>query len=106
MPSLYFRVTATTTDALSNRKFSVVPPRGAILNAWLSAATATDTYGLSIGDRDIMVNGSVANVEAAASVVDTDRDQTIFNELVGGGQLFLPVTLTTRVNVLLHLRYL
>lgn len=106
MPSLSFSVTATTTDALSNRKFAVVPVGGALLNLWASCATATDSFGLSIGDRDIIVNGALMNVEAAASVVDIDRDQLIMNELIGGGQLFLPVTLTTRVNFLIILRYL
>lgn len=106
MPTLRFRVAATTTDALSNRKFSVVPARGAVLNMWNTVTTTTDTYGLSIGDRDIMVNGSIANIEASADVVDTDRDQTVFNELVNGGQLFLPVTVTTEAHFLIHLRYL
>ena len=106
MPSLRFRVAATTTDALSNRKFAVIPLRGAILNMWASVTTTTDSYGLSIGDRDIMVNGSLANVEAAADVVDTDRDQVVFNERVSGGQLFLPVTVTTEAHFLIHLAYL
>lgn len=105
MPSLRFRVSATTTDAMANRKFNVIPAVGAILNLWGAAVTATDTFGLSIGDRDIMVNGSSLNIEASADVVDTDRDQMVFNELVGGGQLFMPVTVTTEAQFLLHLRY-
>ena len=106
MPSLRFNVSATTTDALANRKFAVVPAGGAILNVWAATVTVTDTFGLSIGDRDIMVNGSLMNIESSADVVDTDRDQLIFNELVRGGQLFLPVTLTTQAQFLIHLRYL
>lgn len=106
MPSLRFRVSATTTDALANRKFSVVPARGAIINLWGAAVTATDTWGISIGDRDIAVNGSAINIEVSADVIDTDRDQMVFNELIGGGQLFLPVTVTTEAQFLIHLRYL
>ncbi len=105
MPSLRFD-SATNADALSNRKFSVVPARGAVLNLWASCATAGDVFGLSIGDRDIMVVGSEANIEASADVVDVSRDQLIFNELVKGGQLFLPTTSGTEMQFLLALKYL
>lgn len=107
MPSLRFNVSATSDDVLANRKFSTVPAGGAILNLWASCVTVTDAFGLSIGDRDIMVTGSLMNIEASADVIDTDRDQLVFNELVGGGQLFLPVSaLTTQCQFLMHLRYL
>lgn len=105
MPSLRFD-SATNTDALSNRKFSVVPAGGAILNLWASGATAADTFGISIGDRDIMVTGSEMNIEGAVDVVDVQRDQLVFNELIGGGQLFLPLTATAEEQFLMHLRYL
>ncbi len=106
MPSLRFNVSATTTDALANRKFAVVPAGGAVLNLWASTVTVTDTFGLSIGDRDIIVNGALMNLEAAADVVDVARDQLVFNEIVSGGQLFLPVTLTTQSQFLIVLKYL
>jgi len=106
MPSLRFIVPATTTDAMANRKFNVIPAGGAVLNLWATSVTVTDTFGCSVGDRDILVDGSVANVTSAAGVVDTDRDQVIFNEVVEGGQIFLPATLTTDMNFLIHLRYL
>ncbi len=106
MPSLRFIVPATTTDAMANRKFNVIPAGGAVINAWITSVTVTDTFGLSVGDRDIIVDGSVANVTSSAGVCDIDRDQVIFNEVVEGGQIFLPMTLTTDMNVLIHLRYL
>ncbi len=106
MPSLRFRVAATTPDSMSNRKFNIIPLAGAILNVWAASVTTTDTWGLSVGDRDIIVDGSLLNIEAAADVVDTDRDQVIFNEQVDGGQIFLPVTVTTEAQFLIHLRYL
>lgn len=106
MPTIRTAPTATNADVLSNLKFSVIPARGAILNLWASSATNGDTFGLSIGDRDIIVNGTELNVEASADVIDTDRDQMVFNEIIGGGQLFLPVTLTTEAQFLIHLRYL
>ncbi len=106
MPSLRFTVSATTPDALSNRKFSVVPAAGAILNLWVSGVTGTDSFGLAIGDRDIMVDGSLISIEISADVIDASRDQQVFNEVIGGGQLFLPVTVTTEAQFLIHLRYL
>lgn len=106
MPSLRFRVSSTTTDALANRKFAVVPGPGAILNVWASSVTTTDTFGLSVGDKEIMVNGSLMNVESAADVIDSDRDHLVINEVIPGGQMFLPVTVTTEAQFLIHLRYL
>ena len=106
MPSLRFIVPATTPDAMSNRKFNIIPAGGAILNLWGTGVTVTDTFGLSVGDRDIVVDGSVINVTSSAGVVDTDRDQIVFNEEVDGGQIFLPCTLTTDMNFLIHLRYI
>jgi len=106
MPSLRFIVPATTPDAMSNRKFNIVPAGGAIMNLWVTSVTVTDTFGISVGDRDLIVDGSVANVTSAAGVCDVERDQVLFNEEVDGGQIFLPMTLTTDMNVLIHLRYL
>ena len=105
MPILRFD-SATTSDALANRKFAVIPAPGAVLNLWASGATAGDTFGLSIGDRDICVNGTEMNIESSADVVDIDRDQLIFNELIGPGQLFLPVTATAEAQFLISLQYL
>ena len=106
MPSLRFRVSATTDDAMSNRKFNVIPAGGAVLNLWGAGVTATDSFGISVGDRDIMVPSSVLSIEVAADVIDVERDQLVFNEIVEGGQIFLPVTVTTEAQFLIHLRYL
>ena len=53
-----------------------------------------------------MVDGSLISIEISADVIDTSRDQVVFNEVIGGGQLFLPVTVTTEAQFLIHLRYL
>jgi hypothetical protein len=105
MPTIRFGTT-TSTDALANRKFNIIPQGGAIVNVWASSVTNGDTFGLSIGDRDIVVNGTEMNIEAAADVIDVARDQMVFNEIVGPGQLFLPVTVTTEAQFIIHLRYL
>lgn len=105
MPSLRFRVSATTTDALANRTFNVVPAGGAVVNLWGAGVTTTDNFGFAVGSRQIMVNGSLENIEASADVCDNDRDQLLFNELIPPGQLFMPVTVTTESQYLINLAY-
>lgn len=108
MPSIRRRITAVTADALQGIKFSDIPgPNGAIINLWASAVTATDDIGLAIGDREILVAGTDINIEASADVIDTDRDQLVFNEVVPPGHLFLPVNaITTELQFLLAITYL
>lgn len=106
MPSIRLRVSATTGNALSTQKFRIVPPLGALISLWIAGVTATDNYGLSIGNQDIVVQGTTVNIEASADVIDTDRDQVVFQEQIPGGELFMPVTLTTEVQFLIALRYL
>ena len=107
MPTITGRVSAVTSDALANKKFNVIPESGAILNVWAAGATKDDAIGVSVGDRDIAVQGTIINIESSADVIDVNRDQVIFNEVVGGGQLFLPVSaVTTELAYLIHLRYL
>lgn len=106
MPTVKLVVNATTTDALANNTFNVIPPGGAIINGWFSGATVDDAVGLKIGDRDIMVQGTTVNIEGSADVCDTSRDQLVFSEVVGPGQLYMPVTVTTELQALLHIRYL
>jgi len=49
---------------------------------------------------------SEMNIESATDVVDVERDQIVFNEVIPGGQLFLPVTATAEAQFLITLRYL
>lgn len=107
MPTVKLVVNATTTDAMANNTFNVIPPGGAIINGFFSGATVDDAVGLKIGDRDIMVQGTTVNIEEAADVCNCNgRDQLIFNEVVGPGQLYMPVTVTTELQAVLHIRYL
>jgi len=106
MPTIRF-ATATDTDALSNLKFATVPVGGAILNVWVSSVTNGDNWGISLGDRDLVVNGTECNIEISADVIDIQRDQMVFDEvLLSGGQLFFPATVTTELQAILALRYL
>lgn len=106
MPSIRARVSATTANALATQKFRTVPPMGALLSLWAAAVTGTDNFGLAIGNQDIVVQGTVMNIEVSADVIDIDRDQVVFQEQIPGGELFLPVTVTTEAQLLIALRYL
>jgi hypothetical protein len=87
-------VSATTTDALQNELIKdVVTP--SIVNLWATSVTVTDTIGLSLDQTTIVAPGT-CNVSAAAlGMVDTARDQLLFNSVVGIGKLRMPVTVTT-----------
>ena len=107
MPTIKGAVTAATTDALSNVKFNTIPPPGAIINMWIACAANGGTFGLAIGDRDIVVQGTESNVEVSADVIDAARDQVVFDEVVGPGQLYLPIPAAgTETQYQLHIRYL
>lgn len=106
MPTVTDRVAATTANALATKKFNVIPPGGAVLNLWASGVTKTDAVGLSVGDREIIVQGSPCNVETAVDTLDLTRDQMVFNEIVGPGELFMPVTVTTEMQYRLQITYL
>lgn len=106
MPSIKPPGGGTSTDALANIKFAVIPLGGAILNFWASGATAADSVGLSIGARDMLVAGSECNIETSADRIALNVDQLLFNEPVEAGQLFLPVVATSEVQFLIALAYL
>jgi len=93
-------VSATTNDALSDQDIrTVLAP--SVVNLWASTVTVTDTIGLRL-DKTIIMDDGTANVSAAAvGMVDTDRDQLVFNSIVGPGELRLPITVTTSAIFLL-----
>ena len=100
MASLRRLVSATTNDALADQDIRRVEAPS-IVNLFASAVTVTDTIGLRL-DKTIIMDASTANVSAAAlGMVDTDRDQLVFNSVVGRGTLRLPVTVTTSLIYLL-----
>lgn len=107
MPTIRVIVSATTTDALANNQFNIIPPGtgGAYLSLYGAAVTKTDSYGLSIGSKIIVPNGTNMNIEASADVIDNDRDGQLFNEWVPEGQLKMPVTVTTEAQILIYLKY-
>lgn len=104
MPTIRRRVAATTSNALANEKFRYIGGVGAIVSMWAAGVTATDDVGLSINSRDIILAGTDINIEASADVIDTDRDQILYNEVVEPGELYLPVTVTTEMQYLLSIQ--
>ncbi len=107
MPLIRAIIAATSDDALNAFQNNVIPQGGAILNMWGSAVTKTDAIGLLIGTRQLIPTGTNMNIESSADVIDTDRDQLLFNEIVEAGKLFLPVTaITTELQILIHWRAL
>lgn len=104
MPSIKKTNIATVANALNGLKFEDIPPGGALISLYASGATVLDEISYSVGSEDFLVSAHV-NVEASADVVDTDRDQILFQEPVPRGKQFLAITATTAVNYLLVMEY-
>lgn len=105
MPTIRVMNQGDTADALASLKFNVIPRGGAIVNLWASCVTSGDTIGFSVGDRQIFVDTLQPNIESAADVIDTQRDQVLWNEICPSGQMYVPVAVTTALNFMIHLRY-
>jgi len=87
-------VSATTSDAISAEDIRDVT-EVSIVNLWATSVTVTDSIGLRMG-RTVIMDEGTCNVSAAAlGMVDIERDQLIFNSVVGVGRLRLPVTVGT-----------
>ena len=95
MASRRLLVSAVTGDALADEDIRNVEVASEV-NLWATSVTVTDELGLRL-DKTIIMDAGTVNVAAAAlGMVDTDRDQLVFNSLVGPGRLRVPVpTLTT-----------
>ena len=100
MASRRIDVAAVTGDAIANEEIRRVNSLS-IVNLWAAGVTNGDSLGLSLNRTEIMPADEI-NIEASADVIDTDRDQLVFNSLVGAGQLRVPVTaVTTELQFLL-----
>jgi len=88
-------ISAVTGDALADEDIRNVEAPS-IVNLWASSVTISDEIGLRL-DKTIIMDAGTANVSAAAlGMVDTERDQLVFDSIVGAGRLRVPVpTLTT-----------
>ena len=89
MASRRSAVTAATADAISTEEIRRVDVPS-VVNMWASCVTNGDTIGLLLNRTEIMPTDEM-NIEIAADVIDTSRDQLVFSTVVGAGQLRVPV---------------
>jgi len=94
-------VSAVTNDAISDQDIRTVEVPSEI-NLFATSVTVTDNIGLRL-DKTVILDDGTCNVSAAAlGMVDTNRDQLLFDTVIGPGTLRLPVpTLTTSLIFLL-----
>jgi len=94
MPSRRLLVSATTGDAIANQDIRNVR-HPSVVNLWATTVTVTDTIGLELDSTIIMAAGTANVAAAAVGMVDTDRDQLVFDTIVGEGTLRVPVPILT-----------
>lgn len=100
MASRRIDVAAAINDAISTDEIRRVEVPSTV-NLYASSATNGDTIGLLLNKTEIMATDE-CNVEAAADVIDTGRDQLVFDSVVGEGQLRVPIgAVTTELQFLL-----
>jgi len=100
MPSIRLsNVAAGTANALDGLQFQDIPEPGALVSIYATTPIAGGLISYSVGTERFLVDASV-NIEAAADVVDTQRDMILDREPVPAGKQFLAVD-TQVGNVLL-----
>ena len=100
MSSRRIDVGTVTNDAISTDEIRRVEVPS-VVNMWASCVTNGDTIGLLLNKTEIMATDEM-NIEISADVIDTGRDQLVFDTVVGEGQLRVPIgAVTTEVQFLL-----
>lgn len=93
-------ITAITNDALADQDIRTVE-EPSVVNLWAASVTNGDLIGLRL-DKTIIMDDGECNIEASADVIDVQRDQLVFNTLVGLGTLRVPIpTLTTELQFMI-----
>lgn len=88
MPSIALKnIAAGTANALDGLKFQNLEGP-ALITIFGTTAVAGGNIDFSVDSEDFL-NAAELNVESAADVVDTDRDQVLFREPVPSGKMFL-----------------
>lgn len=93
MPTIKRKLTAASDDALANLQFAT-QGAPALVSLFASTATEGEACTFTVGNRQYAVEAE-ANLEAASGVVDTDRDQILFQEAVPPGRYHLQVPAVT-----------
>jgi len=87
-------VAGTSDDALSTSNIRRVR-RPSVVNFWASCVTLTDNIALFLDNTEIMAPG-IMNIHAAAlSLINISDDQLVFGNVVGRGDLRVPVGVLT-----------
>jgi len=97
-------VAAGTANAVDGLQFQDIPEPGALVSIFATTAVAGGTIDYRVGTESFLV-GAQANIEIAADVVDTDRDQLLMREPVPAGRQFLAINAQV-VNFLLIIEQL
>jgi len=91
MPAISLKnVAAGTANALDGLQFQDIPEPGALVSIFATTPTAGANIDYKIGTEAFLSLAEV-NIEIAADVVDTDRDQILMREPVSAGKQFLAV---------------
>jgi len=91
MPAIALKnVAAGTANALDGLQFQDIPEPGALVSIFATTPTAGGNIDYRIGTESFL-QGAEVNIEIAADVVDTDRDQILMREPVASGKQFLAV---------------
>ena len=94
MSSRRLLIAAVTGDALADEDIRSIDAIS-IINMWATSVTVTDTIGLRL-DKTVIMDEGTCNVSAAAlGMIDVERDQLIFDTIVGEGRLRVPVPILT-----------
>lgn len=100
MPSRRIDVTAVTADALADEEIRQVLEVSRV-SLWAACVTNGDTIGLRLG-KSVIMETDECNIESSADVIDDSRDQLVFSEIVGVGNLRVPVgAVTTELQFLI-----
>jgi len=83
-------VAAGTPNALDGLQFQDIPEPGALVSIFATTAVAGGNVDYRVGTESFL-QGAACNIESAADVVDTDRDQLLMREPVPAGKQFLAV---------------
>lgn len=91
MPAIMLKnVAAGTANALDGLQFQDIPEPGALISIFATTAVAGGNIDYRVGTESFLQAAAV-NIEGAADVVDTDRDQVLMREPVPAGKQFLAV---------------
>lgn len=100
MASRRIDVASATNDAISTEEIRRIETPS-VVNLFASCVTNGDSIGLQLNKTEIMATDE-CNIESSADVIDTSRDQLVFNTFVGRGQLRIPIgAVTTELQFLL-----